>query len=102
LRGNNPSGPNVRSGSEADIVARPDHVRFTPESGHWNSVAKCPLCAKSRTFARHGVPKGRGHEVGLTRKLKPYFSKIDFAVRERKNDKYCTASDLAFAVNATG
>jgi len=47
-------------------------------------------------------PKGRGHEVGLTRKLKPYFSKIDFAVRERRNDRYCTASDLAFAVNATG
>src|SRR5262252_1588238 len=23
------------------------HVRFTPKSGHWNSVAKCPLCAKS-------------------------------------------------------
>ena len=25
-----------------------DNVRFTPKSGHWNSVAKCPLCAKSR------------------------------------------------------
>src|SRR6516165_5416023 len=22
-------------------------VRFTPESGHWNSVVECPLCAKS-------------------------------------------------------
>src|SRR5215472_2242390 len=22
-------------------------VRFTPESGHWDSAAKCPLCAKS-------------------------------------------------------
>ena len=42
------------------------------------------------------------HEVGLIRKLKPYFTKIDFAVCVRKNDKYCTASDLAFAVNATG
>ena len=41
-------------------------------------------------------------EVGFTRKLKPYFSKTDFAVCVRKNDKYCTASDLAFAVNATG
>jgi hypothetical protein len=23
------------------------NVRFTPNSGHWNSVAKCPLWAKS-------------------------------------------------------
>src|SRR5262249_15807892 len=23
-------------------------VRFTPKSGHWNSVARCPLYAKSR------------------------------------------------------
>ena len=23
------------------------NVRFTPKSAHWNSVAKCPLCAKS-------------------------------------------------------
>ena len=41
------SGPNVRFGSEADIEAASPHVRFTPESGHWNSVVKCPLCAKS-------------------------------------------------------
>src|SRR6516225_4450673 len=28
---------------------RPDlYVRFTPKSGHWNPVVKCPLCAKSR------------------------------------------------------
>src|SRR5262249_36937119 len=24
------------------------NVRFTPKSGHWNSVAACPLCAISR------------------------------------------------------
>jgi len=23
------------------------NVRFTPKSGHWNSVAECPLCARS-------------------------------------------------------
>jgi len=38
---------NVCFGSKADIAARLDDVRFTPKSGHWNSVAKCPLCAKS-------------------------------------------------------
>src|SRR5262245_11060102 len=27
------------------------NVRFTPKSGHWDSVAKCPLCAKRRHFA---------------------------------------------------
>ena len=26
---------------------RPRDVCFTPKSGHWNSVAECPLCAKS-------------------------------------------------------
>jgi hypothetical protein len=25
-----------------------DNVRFTPKSRHWNSIEKCPLCAKSR------------------------------------------------------
>jgi len=23
------------------------NVRFTPKSGHWNSIVECPLCAKS-------------------------------------------------------
>src|SRR5262249_10314836 len=45
--------PNVRFGSEADIGACPRHVPFTPKSRHWNSVAKCPLCANS------------GHQFGL-------------------------------------
>src|SRR6516225_2200167 len=40
--------------------------------------------------------------IHFTRKLKPYLSKTDFAGCVRKNDKYCAASDLAFAVNATG
>ena len=42
---------NVRFGSKADIDGLPLDVRFTPESGHWNSVAKCPLCAKSGHWA---------------------------------------------------
>jgi hypothetical protein len=40
------------------------------------------------------VPKGRSHEVGFTKKLKPYFSKTDFAVWVCKNEKYRTASSL--------
>jgi hypothetical protein len=36
---------NVRFGSKADIAAPPTNVRFTPKSGHRNSV--CPLCANS-------------------------------------------------------
>jgi len=32
-------GINVRFGSKADIGACPRDVRFTPESGHWNSAA---------------------------------------------------------------
>jgi len=44
---------NVRFGSKAYIGAGPINVRFTPNSGHWNSVTECPLCAKS------------GHKLGL-------------------------------------
>src|SRR6516162_7695297 len=41
----------VRFGSKADIGEGAIDVRFTPKSGHRNSVAKCPLCAKSRHSA---------------------------------------------------
>jgi hypothetical protein len=40
------SRANVRFGSKADIGVRPRNVCFTPKSGHWNSVAECPLYAK--------------------------------------------------------
>src|SRR5262245_45361774 len=47
----------VRFGSKADIRACSGDVRFTPESGHWDSGMKCPLCAKSRhTEAPRGHP----------------------------------------------
>src|SRR5215472_3107640 len=39
----------VRFGSKADIAAAPINVRFTPKSGHWDSVVKCPLCPRSRS-----------------------------------------------------
>ena len=38
---------NVRFGSKADIHPPSADVRFTPKSGHWNSVAECPLYVKS-------------------------------------------------------
>ena len=46
----------VRFGSKSDIAVRLHNVRFTPNSGHWNSVAQCPLCAKSggMSHARFG------------------------------------------------
>ena len=28
-------------------------VRFSPKSGHWNSAAKCPLCAACSTGRRN-------------------------------------------------
>src|SRR6516162_639746 len=37
----------IRFGSKADIHPPSADVRFTPKSGHWNSTAQCPLCAKS-------------------------------------------------------
>jgi hypothetical protein len=42
----------VRSGSKADIATIKRDVRFTPNSGHWNSAARCPLCAKSGLMHR--------------------------------------------------
>jgi len=39
-------------GQKADIAARPRNVRFTPESGHRDSAAKCPLCAKKADQVR--------------------------------------------------
>jgi hypothetical protein len=41
--------------SLADIEARPTDVRYSPKSGHWNSVLECPLCAKSRHRLGSGV-----------------------------------------------
>jgi hypothetical protein len=40
-----------RFGSKADVEAVSADVRFTPESGHWNSVVECPLCAKKADLA---------------------------------------------------
>jgi hypothetical protein len=37
-----------RFGSKADIPDDLSDVRFTPKSGHWNSIEECPLCAISR------------------------------------------------------
>src|SRR5262249_42280797 len=42
-----PTSADVRFGSKADIGEGATNVRFTPKSGHWNSLAGCPLCAKS-------------------------------------------------------
>ena len=41
-----------RFGSIAEIRRRPINVRFTPKSGHRNSVVECPLCAKSGHLPR--------------------------------------------------
>ena len=57
----------LRPPSKADIDECLGHVRFTPKSGHRNSVVECPLCAKSGHRAAlfdHFVGDGknaRGH-----------------------------------------
>jgi len=34
--------------AKLDLLSRAFHnVRFTPKSGHWNSIEECPLCANS-------------------------------------------------------
>ena len=38
----------VADGSKADISACPIDVRFTPKSGHRETLLECPLCAKMR------------------------------------------------------
>jgi hypothetical protein len=62
---------NVRLGSKADIQRSLTDVRFTPESGHWNPLARCPLWAKSRHSAYgpahdvFGPPGERRHGCGV-------------------------------------
>ena len=58
-------GANVRFGSKADIEAPPSDVRFTPKSGHGNSVVECPLCAKSGHSALQYRTPLFDHERGL-------------------------------------
>jgi len=41
---------NVRFGSKADIGEAAIDVRFTSESGHWNSAAKCRAFCQKRTI----------------------------------------------------
>src|ERR1700745_3773936 len=36
----------IRRASSRESTAW-DNFRFTPNSGHWNSAAQCPLCANS-------------------------------------------------------
>jgi hypothetical protein len=37
--------PDVRFGSQADILAIGCDIRFTPKSGHSEATVGCPLCA---------------------------------------------------------
>src|SRR6516165_2364286 len=39
--------PDVCFRPGTDILKPNTNVRLTPKSGHWNSAAQCPLCAKS-------------------------------------------------------
>jgi len=51
--------PHVRFGSKADIDVCRLHVRFTPKSGHRNSLQRCPLCANSGhdCFSPNSIPR---------------------------------------------
>jgi hypothetical protein len=37
----------VRFGSKADFCVAESHVRFTPESGHFDRTHECPPCANN-------------------------------------------------------
>jgi hypothetical protein len=54
--GDQRSAFDVRFGSEADILAGIGDVRFTPESGHFQNLLRCPLSAKSG----HRIISGEG------------------------------------------
>jgi hypothetical protein len=57
-------GSDVRFGSKADIARDQPNVRFTPESGHWLSQLRCPLCAKSGHSAMRRKTSLFDHLVG--------------------------------------
>jgi hypothetical protein len=43
----------VRFGSKADIALAKSDVRFTPKSGHRETLLECPLCAAISTDRRN-------------------------------------------------
>src|SRR6516165_3808843 len=45
----------VRFGSKAEVKTFYFDVRFTPKSGHGNSVPRCPLCAKSGHTTNYSI-----------------------------------------------
>jgi len=62
---------NVRFGSKADIPLRLADVRFTPKSGHWNSVVECLLCAKSRLMHCSKLGPLRSPRLGERERVMP-------------------------------
>ena len=67
LRGNNPQDRMSALGQKQTSKHCPVNVRFTPKSGHRNSVVRCPLCAKSR----HWAPQQKRRYSILVRQLLP-------------------------------
>jgi hypothetical protein len=65
-----PTAADVRFGSKADIAASPTNVRFTPNSGHWNSASKCLLCANSGQSALQRKAPLFDYLVGNCQKLR--------------------------------
>jgi hypothetical protein len=63
------SRAHVRCGSKADIEEGATDVRFTPESGHWNSADKCPLSRREEQEEEDadvtGTPQHSGHTLTL-------------------------------------
>src|SRR5262249_40309565 len=91
-----------RFGSKTDMAASLHDVRFTPESGHRNSVVECPLCAKSRhATAFETVPPGALKFCHLRRLCPRYYAERT-AAREHEIMRASMPSAIAMTKMITG
>ena len=56
----------------------PGDVRFPPKSGHWNSAAKCPLCAISGHFPLSTPRRALGDDVDDLERHHYFAALIDY------------------------
>src|SRR6516225_1463199 len=89
----------VRFGSKADISLSPDDVRFTPNSGHWLSVSRCPLCAKSGHWR---VNRHHAHRHFKSERLRCLEADDEFILSRKLDRQIAGSCSLENAIDVIG